>query len=282
MPSSQWPAPRLPYCVSCLEAHPRLYPLSDGRFQIMEEGALAPLMIGYEYVLVESALAEYLAALDLPDLSISEAVLYDARRQLEVRTHRQLHVGQQFSADEIRDIEMDGERLLLMDDDSLFASPALQRRLELSPFKYLRFTEGLDEFAGDMKQTLSVTVQEGETISARSRQELAELLAAAGQLAKSRDMLAIVTLESEAGATLSIVVGGEETVLAFDGSFDPPYFASKGASDEKEPYLECYLHFDHHTEISRDHVVPFSVGEQAAYEFLETGVRPECVQWQEV
>lgn len=133
-----------------------------------------------------------------------------------------------------------------------------------------------------MKRTLLVTAQEGATVPARSRQELADLLAAAGRLAKSREMLSIVTLESEVGATFSIVVGGDETVLAFEASFDPPYFVSKGASDEDEPCLECFVHFEHHTEFYRNEVIPFNVGEQAAYEFLETGTRPECVQWQEV
>jgi hypothetical protein len=134
-----------------------------------------------------------------------------------------------------------------------------------------------------MTQTLFVITQEGSAVPARSRRELVDLLAGARQLAQSRGRLAIVTLESEAGATtLSIVVGGEETVLAFAAGLDPPYFVSQGASDEEETYLECYLHFEHYTELSRNHVIPFSVGEQAAYEFLETGVRPQCVQWQEV
>lgn len=133
-----------------------------------------------------------------------------------------------------------------------------------------------------MKGTRFVMAQAGATVPARSSQELAKLLAEARRLAQSRGMLAIVTLESEAGATLSIVVGGDETVLGFEASLDPPYFVSQGASNEEEPYMECYLHFEHHTEFSRNQVIPFSVGEQAVYEFLETGIRPERVQWQEV
>lgn len=133
-----------------------------------------------------------------------------------------------------------------------------------------------------MKQALLATTEEGTTVPVRSRQELADLLAAAWQLAKSRGILAIVTLESEGGATFFIVVGGEETVLGFDASLDPPYFVSQGASDEEQPFVECYLHFEHHTEFCRNQLIPFSVGARAAHEFLETGVRPECVQWQEV
>jgi hypothetical protein len=93
---------------------------SDGRFQIMEEGELAPLMVGYEYVLVDRNLAEYVAVLDLPRLGISEAVLYGAWRQQEVRTHSQLHIGQRFSSGHDsgrrsgrRKISANGRRLLV-------------------------------------------------------------------------------------------------------------------------------------------------------------------------
>jgi hypothetical protein len=152
---------------------------------------------------------------------------------------------------------------------------------ELTPLAASEFEQLWMRASTRMKRTLLVTVQEGSTVPARSRQELADLLAGARHLAQSLGRLAIITLESESGATLSIVVGGDESVLAFDASLDPPYFVSKGASDEEKPGLDCYLHFEHHTEFSRDQVIPFSVGEQAVYEFLEMGVRPECVRWQE-
>jgi hypothetical protein len=53
-----------------------------------------------------------------------------------------------FSSDMVRDINLGGERFLLMDGTYLFVSPLLRQRLDASPFKYLRFTEGLSEFAG--------------------------------------------------------------------------------------------------------------------------------------
>ncbi len=139
---------KLPYHMSCLESHPQLYQLSDGRFQIMEQGDLAPMMVGYEYVLVESGLAEYLEALDLPRLEIIGAVVYDPRKKQEIHTYRQLQITQRVSSDMIRDIDLDGERLLLMGETYLFVSPLLKQRLETSLFKYLRFTQGLSEFAG--------------------------------------------------------------------------------------------------------------------------------------
>jgi len=139
---------KLPYHVSCLESHPLLYRLADGRFQIMGDGNLAPLMIGHEYVLVEAELAEYLSILDLPCVEIIDAVIFDPRRKREIRPHKQLQIGQRFSSDMIRDINLDGERLLIMDDACLFASPLLKQRLEVSAFQYLRFSEALNEFAG--------------------------------------------------------------------------------------------------------------------------------------
>jgi hypothetical protein len=139
---------KLPYHMSCKESHPRLYQLSDGRFQIMEEGDLAPLMVGYEYVLVEFELAEYVQVLDLPGLEVVEAVIYDPRRKQEIRTHKQLRIGLRFSSDMISDINLDGEKFLFMDRSSVFVSPLLKQRLQASPFAYLHFTEGLSEFAG--------------------------------------------------------------------------------------------------------------------------------------
>lgn len=138
---------KLPYCMSCTDQHALLYPLADGRFQIMEPAPLAPLMIGHEYVLVERELAEYLRDLDLPRLDVVDAVIYQPRTGEEIRTHERLVVGQRFSSDLIRDLNLDGERLLLMDNRWLFVSPPLKERLERSRFQYLRFSEGLREFA---------------------------------------------------------------------------------------------------------------------------------------
>jgi hypothetical protein len=47
-----------PYHMSCVEQHALLYQLPDGRFQILDKRGLAPMMTGYDYVLVEQALAE--------------------------------------------------------------------------------------------------------------------------------------------------------------------------------------------------------------------------------
>jgi hypothetical protein len=105
-----------PYHMSCTQEHALLYPLAEGRFQVMEHASLAALMVGYEYVLVERELADYLTDLDLPRVEIVDAIIYQPRTGEQIRTHQRLVVGQRFSHGMIRDLNLDGERLLLMDD----------------------------------------------------------------------------------------------------------------------------------------------------------------------
>lgn len=109
---------------------------------------IAPILVGYGYALVEKKFSEYLEQLDLPQLDVVDAVIYNPKDKLEMRTHCQLLVGQHFSANMIRDIDLDGERLLIMDNSYIFISRQLQKRLEETEFTYLRFSEGLIEFAG--------------------------------------------------------------------------------------------------------------------------------------
>lgn len=133
--------------MSCSEPHARLYQLADGRFQVVEKGELAPLMSGYNYVLVEEDLAEYLSDLDLPELEIIPAVIYEPWEKQEIRTHRQLVIHQRCSTDEIGEIDFEGERFLLLNQAYVFVSGPLKERLAASPFKYLCFTKGLEGFA---------------------------------------------------------------------------------------------------------------------------------------
>lgn len=140
---------KLPYLMSCTDEAESviLYPLKDGRFQIVSQGKIAPLLNGNGYALIEEKFAEYLERLDLPQLIIDDAIIYDPKNKIEIQTHRQMHIGQHFSADMIRDINLDGERMLLMDNSHIFVSSLLKKRLESAGFQYLQFSEGLSDFA---------------------------------------------------------------------------------------------------------------------------------------
>jgi len=147
------PAPL--YYMSCDQAHPLLYQLEDGRLQRMTQGTLAPFMAGYEYVLIENTLAQHLASLLLPDVIIRDAVIFDPQQGKELTTHKRLCIGAQFTAEQLADLDVPGERMLLMEGRYVFASSTLRQRLSAAPFSYLKFSEGLEEFVGSEIQWTS-------------------------------------------------------------------------------------------------------------------------------
>jgi len=118
---------------------------------------------------------------------------------------------------------------------------------------------------------------------AADRNELERVLDAASDEARAKNILSAVILEAENGNSITIVIGGGETVLSFDyGHLNPPYYASKGKSDELEPILTCFLTFDHQTEFPRKNVIPYADGLKAVAEFLDSGSLPTCIKWEEV
>ena len=116
----------------------------------------------------------------------------------------------------------------------------------------------------------------------RDATHLDEVLRTASEEARVTKKLNGVTIESDNGNRLLVVVGSNESVLVFNyGGEDPPYYASKGASDNHEPLMTCYIAFQHHTEFSRKHVIPFVDGVRAVHEFLATDDLPRCINWEE-
>ena len=137
----------MPFHLDCTEPSSLLYELNDGRFQFMDGSVTAPLMIGYEYVLASHEFCDFLEPHDLDRVEFVPAVLWNRAQDVETRTHKRLKVGQFFTQDQINDLNLDGPRLLTMDDRYLFVSPILKEILEASGFEYLRFSEGLSKFA---------------------------------------------------------------------------------------------------------------------------------------
>ena len=101
--------------------------------------------------------------------------------------------------------------------------------------------------------------------------------------ARASGKLNIVVLAAPNRDWLSLVVGGEETVVGFNfGHGNPPYYASSGTSHTDEPVFTAFMGLAHHTEFPRRWVVPDAVGRQAAREFLLSGEKPSSVKWVEV
>lgn len=131
--------------------------------------------------------------------------------------------------------------------------------------------------------SLRITIREDESpLVVEDANYLDEVLNTASEEARTREKLNGVIIESNKGNRLLLVVGCEETVLVFNyGGEDPPYYASKGASENDEPLMTCYITFQHHTEFPRRHVIPFADGVRAVRRFLETDDLPTCINWEE-
>lgn len=125
----------------------RLHPLKDGRFQLVDYGPVTPFYSGYGYLIVERTLATFLAELPIERVRYENAILFDPESGAEHDKFVRIHVGQYFSHDQISDLDLDGLRLLAMNDEYLFVNSGLKDQLEQSPFDYLRFSEGLSSFA---------------------------------------------------------------------------------------------------------------------------------------
>jgi len=128
---------------------------------------------------------------------------------------------------------------------------------------------------------LSILVHDAEeAIHVSTAAEVAEVIHMAGEEGRARRMLNVVFLEAASGNTLSLVVGGDDTVLSFTyGHLNPPYYASRGAEDGIDPVMTCYVGLIHHTEFPRKYVIPFEKGLIAAQEFAESGSLPQSIEW---
>ncbi|MCY1550862.1 hypothetical protein D9M68_871470 [compost metagenome] len=114
----------------------------------MESGTLPPFLAGYGYLLVEHALATYLQSLDIERATFEPAIFFNPVTKEEHNTHTRIRVHQFFRPGEFSDLSLDGLRLLTLNDQHYFVSPELKKVLEVSPFRYLSFSEGLSAFAG--------------------------------------------------------------------------------------------------------------------------------------
>jgi hypothetical protein len=113
--------------------------------------------------------------------------------------------------------------------------------------------------------------------------QLEKVLHVEAEEARMRGVLGAVLLEAANGNVITMVIGGEETVLGFDyGHHNPRYYSSRGPSNADEPVLTCLLTFRHHTEFPRKYVIPVTEGVKAAREFLDSGDLPTCINWEEV
>lgn len=131
---------------------------------------------------------------------------------------------------------------------------------------------------------MRVTVHNQQpAVEVHTEQEVSVLLEAAAVEAKQHNKLNIVFVGADNGNELSIVVGGNESVLGFTYTGnEPPYFASCGQCQDTEPVLTAYIGLEHHTEFPRQWVISATTALAAVKAFCESPARPDLVTWVEV
>jgi hypothetical protein len=95
--------------------------------------------------------------------------------------------------------------------------------------------------SGGMSEIRAIVEEPGPERLLRSVAELEQTLADAASRAQAAQMLNVVFLHAANGDQLSLVVGGDETVLGYNlGHGNPPYYASAGEATADEPVLIAY------------------------------------------
>ena len=125
---------------------PNLFPLADGRIQIVGKGPVTPFMDTRHLLLVENRLARVLQDLSVANLTLTPVMLYDPSRGVDLATHTKLEVRTHVGKAEV--ISMSGQHLglYLMDNTSCFVTDRLKILLRGRSFPYLIFSRGLQGF----------------------------------------------------------------------------------------------------------------------------------------
>lgn len=130
---------------------------------------------------------------------------------------------------------------------------------------------------------LVIKIRERETsLTVKDAMQLDKALGQAADEARKDGLLGAVRIEAGNGNVITMVVGGQETVLGFDSGDQNSYYASKGASDAVEPVMTCYFMMSHHSEFPRKYVIPVADGVKAVHQFLDSGDLPTCIKWEQL
>lgn len=122
-----------------------LYELNDGRFQLIKDGPLDPIMVGFKYILVKTDISEYFQSLGIERVTFEPTTLWNRKTDSEDFSYMKMIVNHHFSSSDLNDINLDGYQFLLMDNHYLFFTPLLKNTLEASNKGFV-FSEGLSNF----------------------------------------------------------------------------------------------------------------------------------------
>ena len=138
----------LPFSIQPCVHSDGLYLLEDGRYQLLSGGELAPLMTGPEYVVCERIFIDLMDSLGCEGFTAEPVTLFRRRKAEEIQGYFRLRIHRGFSSDQINDLDLDGDRLLLMDNSHLFCTPSIGNKLQSARAPYFELSVGLSRFGG--------------------------------------------------------------------------------------------------------------------------------------
>jgi hypothetical protein len=129
-------------------------------------------------------------------------------------------------------------------------------------------------------QALRVEWTENRVALVDSVEALDRLLDDLNEEARLKPFMA--ELQSANSDTMSIGLGRDVSVLSWvQASGDPPYFASKGAGDNRNA-VEVFFYRGQWSEFPAWSTIPVGLAREAMRRFFRSGTLPENVTWVEV
>jgi len=86
------------------------------------------------------------AMIDLEGLRFEPVILWNRKADIEYTEYHRAFISDHFSTDQINDLELDGLKFFVMNNNDLFASPDLKEILESQFSHYLDTHIGLSMF----------------------------------------------------------------------------------------------------------------------------------------
>lgn len=87
--------------------------------------------------------------------------------------------------------------------------------------------------------------------------------------------------DDRVGRAFAVGAGRSDTVLTFQASADPPYFVSRGNSRPSTEEI-WFLYAGENTPYPGSQAVPIEIGVTSLAYFLDTGDRPQGIDWEQL
>ncbi len=131
-----------PYCVTSKISGAGLFPLKDGRLQIMKPGDLALIEDILGCIIIEDKLADFLFSLKIEGIALKDVVIWERSSDTEFHNYKQLLIEKKITPENIKSLTVKGLQMYVYNESYIFVSSELKEILEKSEFDYLEFKEG--------------------------------------------------------------------------------------------------------------------------------------------